>query len=92
MKAIEITQDGPTDTLIPFRGTATVVVTGTWDGATIELEASFDQGDTFIPLPDSEMSENEPMFNLHIGGCLVRAVAADTTVSTDLRLIISPWS
>lgn len=74
-------------------GEKTFAVYGTWDGATLKMEASFDGGTTFIKLADAEGSDlqfvDNSIFRINMGQCLLRFEITGSSGSTSLNVKVS---
>ena len=86
-----ITASGPTDTFNYSGGESTFAFFGTFSGATITVQASFDSGATFIDLygPDGtvfEVTENLVQ-NIKLNGkCIMRFNSSGATnVTVEIR-------
>ena len=55
-----------------FQGLATVDAVGTFNGATVTLEVSYDGGDTFVNLPSGIFTANSA-FNVEAAACKIKA-------------------
>lgn len=79
MKDITLTSN--TTSNFDFQGTATVSAYGTFNGATISANVSFDGGATYVPLTDG--SDANLAFtaagakNIQVGKCKLQIGAAD---------------
>ena len=64
-----------------------------FDGATIKLQASLDDGTTFIPLDDSEGAElsftENSIFKINIGRCKLRFVVSGPSGNTEVTIKVS---
>ena len=69
-------------------GPGTLQLCGTWDGATVKIEGSIDNGKTWIQPSNSTYFENSIVsFEMGIG--LVRTDISDSGPSTDISVYLS---
>lgn len=92
LKIQNITSDGPTQDVLRLRGVATVDVSGIWDGATIQLQVTFDGGKTWKNIPDAILEEERSFFGIEIGICFLRGLVSSVGDNTNLTLTIFPYS
>lgn len=64
-----------------------------FNGATIKMQASLDEGTTFIPLNDSEGAElsftENSIFKINIGRCKLRFVVSGSSGDTEVTIKVS---
>lgn len=65
-------------------GQGTFFVTGTFAGATVKLQVSFDQGTTWIDIPDASFTSASAV-NFNLGKALLRANLAGATGTTSIN-------
>lgn len=86
--------NGPSTELIWFGGTGTVALSGVFGGAGIIMQASYDQGESWIDLASEDGSVptfSEPfVFNFTMSPCRFRFSAADTTGPTEISVSVNP--
>jgi hypothetical protein len=93
------TQTGtfPASEGLPYSGgEKTFAIYGTWGGATVKIEAAFDDGTTaanFIPLSDSEGAQlafiDNAVFRLVLGQCRLQFKVSGSTSATSLSVKVS---
>lgn len=64
-------------------GTGTFYAQGTFDGATVQVQVSFDNGVTWLNISDASLT-SAGAFNLEIGAVLIRAVLTDAGGNTNI--------
>lgn len=64
-----------------------VQVKGTFDGATVTLEASLDEGSTYSPMVNGEFTEAEVRI-LDTPVCMIRGTVSSAGAGTDVQVII----
>jgi len=82
---------------LPYSGgEKTFAIYGTWGGATVKVEAAFDDGTTaanFIPLSDAEGAElafiDNSIFRLVLGQCRLQFKITGSTSATSLSVKVS---
>ncbi len=63
---------------IQFQGEGTVNIAGTFGGGNVSIEASFDNGATWVAQTDGEISSAETV-NMKIGPCFLRTTLTGAT-------------
>lgn len=83
---LEISANGNSDALNLTSGTHTVQVAGTFDGATVTLQANLGNG--WSDLGDEAQFTDAGVVNLQLSACTLRAVTADGGGSLDITVTV----
>lgn len=81
-------QNWPTNAGLEYNGgERTFAIYGDWDGATVKLQASFNDGTNWIYLSDSEGAQlaftDDAIFRINMGSCKVRFVQTGGNEAVD---------
>ncbi len=81
-------QNWPTSAGLEYNGgERTFAIYGDWDGATVKLQASFNDGTNWIYLSDSEGAQlaftDDAIFRINMGSCKVRFVQTGGNEAVD---------
>lgn len=87
MRTQTLTTDGPGNS-IAVQGSQILSYGDTFDGASVSLELSLDEGSTWRPVPESEQTEPVVVSTAVLPRCLIRPVVSDAGGSTSVVLQI----
>lgn len=87
----EITENGTTAATNIPPGSTGLTFSGTFSGATVTVEASFDDGETFTPVSDGAFTEAKQV-EMRLPVCKLRLVTTSADGSTDIVAHVLPFT